>query len=189
MRLVAVHATAAFLTVGMFAAAPHMAAPRAAEVPPGLLTGWMAEFSASDTGGRVLDVRFVDAAGAECGLGAFHGRVVVLNFFATWCAPCRDEMPSLDRIAERLAGDVAVVGIATDPEGPELYLPFLAELDIDAIAVLGDPRLVAYKALEVPGLPATLVLDRQGREVGRLGGPAEWDSPEAEALLRHLIGG
>ena len=159
----------------------------AAEFPPGLLTRSVENFVVSDPGRPAPDFRFVDAAGAERGLEEYRGRVVVLNFFATWCAPCRDEMPSLDRLAERLAGDLAVVGIATDPEGPALYVPFLAELGVDDIAVLGDPRLESYKALKVPGLPATLVLDRQGREFGRLGGPAQWDSEEAEALLHHVI--
>lgn len=115
-----------------------------------------------------------------------EGRPAVVNFWATWCAPCREEMPSLARLHEALGEEVAVVLVATGRNDPEAAAAFLEEVGAEALLDLRDPEGLLGREAAVRGLPTTLVLDAEGREVARLQGIAEWDSPEALALLRAL---
>jgi len=135
----------------------------------------------------LIDTPFRDADGGEVRLADFAGRIVVVNFWATWCPPCRHEMPSLDRLAEAMAAeDVEVVTISNDIGGPEKPIAFFAETGLDTLAVYHDPARQMAREAGILGLPVTLVLDREGREIGRLVGDAEWDSPSAQAILRRL---
>jgi thiol-disulfide isomerase/thioredoxin len=157
---------------------------------PWLLTaGSAAAFNFAPTdAGPVPEVTFLDGQDREQRLADYRGRVVVLNLWATWCVPCRREMPSLDRLQSKLGGtDLAVLAVSLDRGEREQIVAFYDELGISNLAVLRDPSASLGRALRAPGLPTTLVIDRQGEEVGRVLGDAEWDGPAAVELLETLI--
>jgi thiol-disulfide isomerase/thioredoxin len=132
---------------------------------------------------------FTDGTGAPRSLADWRGRVVLVNLWATWCAPCVEEMPALDRIAARLGGaDFDVVAIAVDRQGDAVVRPFLEKLRLSRLALYLDSSNAVVRVLGAPGLPVSVMLDREGRELGRVLGAAEWDSPAFEALLRRAIG-
>ncbi len=131
---------------------------------------------------------FKDADGRPVTLAAFRGRVVLLNFWATWCAPCIREMPSLDRLQAKLKGEgLEVVAVSEDFAGLDLVGPFFERLKLENLAIFLDSDGALGKEFGIAGLPTTLLIDREGRVVGGLEGPAEWDSDEAIALIRHYL--
>ena len=136
----------------------------------------------------VSALTFQDRDGVAKSLADFKGRVVLLNIWATWCVPCRAEMPALDRLQARLGGpDFEVVALSIDRKGIDVVKPFYAELGLTSLGIYIDQSGNAAHALETVGVPTTLLIDRKGRELGRKLGPAEWDKPEAESLIRHAI--
>ena len=137
----------------------------------------------------VPELAFFDGTGNEVSLADFRGEVVVLNLWATWCAPCRHEMPSLDRLQARFGGNgLEVIALSLDRGDIAKVRDFFEELGISSLALYHDPEGRAGRALGAPGLPTTVVIDRSGQEVGRLLGPAEWDSDEAIAVIEALVG-
>ena len=124
---------------------------------------------------------------ATVSLADFQGKVVLVNVWATWCAPCVVEMPSLDNL-ERLRGgeDFAVVPISLDRTMEEIET-FYDRMELTDLPIIHDPNYTSNAALELPGLPTSILYDRNGREVARLPGEAYWDSPEALALIDYLI--
>jgi thiol-disulfide isomerase/thioredoxin len=136
----------------------------------------------------VPDGRFVDADGQTVDLADFRGKVVLLNFWATWCGPCKREMPDLDRLQAKLGGErFQVVALSSDRQGPAVVGPFYDELGVGHLTVFNDRRGAVQRAFGVFGLPTTVLIDPQGRELGRLVGPADWGSPEAQALVERAI--
>lgn len=134
------------------------------------------------------DLAFEDAAGNPLTLEDFRGKVVVLNLWATWCGPCRREMPSLDRLqAEYGPQGLYVLPLSLDRGELGQIQTFYDEVGIQNLKIYRDPKGAASRALGAFGLPTTVVLDRDGREVGRVLGPAEWDGKEASATLRALL--
>lgn len=132
---------------------------------------------------------FTDAGGQRLSLDAFKGRTVLLNLWATWCAPCRKEMPSLDRLQAKMGGpEFQVVALSIDRGGLAPVRAFFGELGLEHLAIYLDPPNASTQALNVVGIPTTLLIDGEGREVGRATGPAEWDSPEMKALIRQGMG-
>ncbi|MEM9762955.1 MAG: TlpA disulfide reductase family protein [Pseudomonadota bacterium] len=130
---------------------------------------------------------FVDGDGQDLTLADFEGRVVLLNIWATWCAPCREEMPTLDALQARLGGpDFHVLPLSIDRAGLDPVRRFYDEIGIRHLGMYLAEDIRAMHAFAVIGLPTTLLIDRQGRERGRLTGPAEWDSPEAVAQIQSL---
>ena len=126
--------------------------------------------------------------GKEATMDAFAGKVVVLNLWATWCAPCREEMPSLDRLQARFADqDVVVLALSVDRAGPERVRGSSTRSASSTCTSTATPKAAATRALKVPGLPATLLVDRQGREAGRVLGIAQWDGPAAVVAVERLL--
>jgi thiol-disulfide isomerase/thioredoxin len=155
-----------------------------AGAPP--LSGEMAKFEL--TGRQLPPISFAAADGKAVSLKDFAGRVVLLNLWATWCAPCVKEMPTLDRLQAALGGSAfEVVTLSSDRTGIAVVARFLSERKLDRLTPYLDQKGEATRALDVAGLPTTLLIDVEGREIGRLEGPAEWDSPEAKALMRYYI--
>ena len=136
---------------------------------------------------RPLDIRFMDADGRERTLTEFRGALVLVNLWATWCAPCLREMPALDRLQGRLGGpDFTIVALSQDRGGMAAVAPFWAAAGLENLTPFIDKDMAAGRRINARGLPTTLLVDRQGREIARLEGPAEWDSPEVVAYLAGL---
>ncbi|MBN9218500.1 MAG: TlpA family protein disulfide reductase [Mesorhizobium sp.] len=135
----------------------------------------------------VPEISFEDAEGGRRTLAEFSGKAVLLNIWATWCAPCRKEMPTLDRLQAKLGGpDFEVVALSID-RSPDMVKQFFTEIGIAHLALNIDTSSKAMFALGVFGLPTTLLIDSKGMEVGRLIGPAEWDAPEMVAFIRRHV--
>ncbi len=135
------------------------------------------------------DVRFVDGEGRDRALVDFKGKVVLLNVWATWCVPCRKEMPTLDRLQSILGGaDFQIVALSIDRQGLDVVRKFYGDIGIKHLAMYVDRGGRAVRDLSAAGLPTTLLIDRAGREIGRLVGPAEWDAPGMVAFIRRQIG-
>ena len=135
-------------------------------------------------------IRFMHGSEQPVGLDAFRGKVVLMNLWATWCAPCRKEMPALDRLQGMLGGkDFEVVAVSLDRAGAGPSKKFLDEIGVKNLKLYIEPSARLGAELKAIGLPATLLIDREGREIGRLVGPAEWDHADAQALVKAAIGG
>ncbi len=138
----------------------------------------------------VPEIRFTDEKGRPLTPAEFRGRTILLNIWATWCPPCRKEMPTLDRLQAKLGGpDFEVVPVSIDQGDFALFLieEFFREIGVKHLRIYIDTTGQAASKVGSIGLPVTLLIDREGRELGRLIGGAEWDSPEAIALIeRHL---
>ena len=155
----------------------------------GLNRGEMAAFLINPAPPAMPAVTFQDAGGKVVALDSWRGKVVLLNLWATWCVPCRKEMPQLDKLKADLGGkDFDVIALSSDRGGLEKPRKFWADAGIKSLGLYTDSN-DAQHALSVIGLPTTLLIDRTGHEIGRLVGPAEWASPEAKALLQAAIKG
>ncbi len=131
---------------------------------------------------------FVDGAGAAFGNEVFKGKVTLLNLWATWCVPCRKEMPELSQLQKDLGGaDFQVVELSEDLKGYGPSFKFLQSVKAEGLTLYADEKGAALDALRGPGLPLTLLLNREGKEVGRLIGPAPWAGDEAKGILRAVI--
>ncbi len=131
---------------------------------------------------------FTRGAEETVSLRDFKGEVVLVNFWATWCAPCVAEMPALNRLHGDLASQgFRVIAISQDRRGLGVVQPFYDDLDLDAMGIYLDPKGIAAREFEIKGLPTTLLVDRRNRIIGMLQGPAEWDSEESKALMQFYL--
>lgn len=131
---------------------------------------------------------FQNADGKALTLADFKGKTILLNLWATWCAPCRKEMPALDRLQAALGSDkFEVVALSLDKDGAEKAKKFLADINVTKLELYIDPTAKEGFNLKPVGLPTTFLIDGEGREIGRLAGPAEWDSEAAKTLIREAI--
>jgi thiol-disulfide isomerase/thioredoxin len=134
------------------------------------------------------EISFIQDNGSAGLLSDYRGKVVLLNFWATWCAPCRKEMPNLSALQSTLGGDdFTVITIATGPNPPAKITAFFNDIGIDNLPAHRDPRQALAREMRVLGLPATILLDRHGQEIARLLGDANWHSDSALAIIQSLI--
>lgn len=144
-------------------------------------------FHPQATEAGTAEFQLADGAGTMT-LAEYQGKVVVLNFWATWCAPCRKEMPHLSQLQSELGGsDFEVVTIATGRNSPKGIKKFFEEIGVDNLPRHQDPRQKLAAEMAVFGLPITVILDAQGREIARLRGDADWASDSAFAVVRALL--
>jgi thiol-disulfide isomerase/thioredoxin len=149
----------------------------------------MAALKLLDPPRAVPAITFTDADGTPYGLDKFAGRGVVLNLWATWCAPCVAELPSLAALARALGeAHVVVLPLSSDRGGAAVVRRFYEERGIVGLGVWLDPKGAAEGALKIRGVPTTLLIDAAGRERARLEGAADWAAPDAQATIRHLLG-
>jgi thiol-disulfide isomerase/thioredoxin len=153
-----------------------------------LSQGHMAAFVFKKEPEALPELRFQDANGVEKTLADWRGKVVLVNLWATWCAPCRKEMPALDQLQKELGSSkFEVLAISIDRTGLAGSRKFLDETGVKNLALYADPTTKLSSLLKAVGLPVTVLIDAQGREVGRLVGPAEWDSEDAKRLIRAVV--
>lgn len=134
------------------------------------------------------EIQFEGGDGQQHALSGFRGKVLLLNIWATWCGPCRREMPTLNRLQAELGGpDFEVMALSIDRAGTDVVRKFYAEVGVTHLAMYIDNSGKAARELGAVGLPTTLLIDREGREIGRLVGPAEWDAPEMVAFIRNHL--
>ena len=136
----------------------------------------------------VPELRFNDADGRAHTLADFRGKLVLLNIWATWCEPCREEMPALDRLQAKLGGErFQVVALSVDQQDPAIARRFYAETGIKALPLYIDPTAKAAFTVDAAGLPASLLINRLGWEIGRHLGAVKWDDAEVVERLRRAI--
>lgn len=164
---------------------PGAGQPSALDRSQSLLVGEMKKFQYAHLGSGAPAISF-ELDGERLKLADFRGRAVLVNIWATWCAPCLEELPSLDALQGRLGDeDFEVVAIAADPRGPAAARAFFDRLDIVNLKLYADPTLAFASAVGgADVMPISILYDTSGREVGRLVGGADWASPEAVRLVR-----
>jgi len=132
---------------------------------------------------------FTDAKEREYSLADFEGRYVLLNFWATWCAPCREEMPTINALQQEFGGeDFEVVALAIGRNSLDGIRKFFKDTGVDALDIYLDPQQAVAREMSVIGLPISVLIDREGREIARLTGDADWYSDSARAIVAELIG-
>jgi thiol-disulfide isomerase/thioredoxin len=158
-----------------------------------LAHGEVAALAVAHTPFRVPDLAFKDAAGHERTLADWRGRTVLVNLWATWCVPCRREMPALDGLEAKLGGpNFDVVAINIDTRDPQKPLNFLRDAGVTHLAYYADPSAKVFQDLKAAGkafgMPTTLIVDRSGCEIGEMAGPAEWASQDGVKLVSAALG-
>jgi thiol-disulfide isomerase/thioredoxin len=179
-----------FAIAGLLAIWGGIAAPSnlAAEDGPPRFDGTMGQFTLIEPLRPAPQTPLTDAKGRAVTLADFKGKVVLVNFWATWCAPCVREMPALDALQAKLGREKFVIlAVSLDRLGFPKIGPFLERIRVTRLTVLLDRNRKLYGKVGGQGLPTTLLLDHQGRVRGYLEGPAEWDGAAAEALVRYYL--
>ncbi len=153
-----------------------------------LSQGAMRKFTFLDAPRPVPELRIAVAGGQPTSLAAWRGRLLLLNVWASWCAPCREEMPALDRLQKELGGEkFEVVALSLDRKGAEASKKFLDETKATSLKLYVDASAKQGTVLKIVGMPTTILINKEGQELGRLSGPAEWDSPDAKKLIEAAL--
>jgi thiol-disulfide isomerase/thioredoxin len=158
-----------------------------------LVHGEIAALNLASKPAPLPSLSFEGPAGKSLTLADFHGRDVLFNLWATWCVPCRQEMPALDRLEAKLGGQSFEV-VAVNIDTVRLHRPkaFLDEIGVKSLGFYSDSTADVFQVLKqdgkVLGLPTTILIGKDGCEIGTMSGPAQWDSDEAVALVKALKG-
>jgi len=203
LRLVSAAATVVILAVlaGIYGIVHLRGNPGAAACRPAVETaqrlaplvhGEVAALTVAQTAFQVPDLSFKDAEGHDRSLKDWRGRTVLLNLWATWCVPCRREMPALDALEGKLGGaGFEVVAVNIDTRDPHKPLAFLKDVGIKKLAYYSDQSAHVYEDLKTAGkafgMPTTMLIDRAGCEIGTMAGPAEWASDDGVKLVSAAI--
>ena len=147
----------------------------------------LGEFIPAATPQPAPELSFTDADGKPVFLADFKGQFVLLNLWATWCQPCLKEMPSLIALQSRLGSTLTVLAVSEDRVGAELVKPFVEKHDLGKLRIYLDPKSIATHAFSARGLPTSLLIDGDGKVLGRVEGAAEWDSDKMRAVLAKLM--
>jgi thiol-disulfide isomerase/thioredoxin len=151
-------------------------------------SGAMAAFVKKAAPAPLPDIKFQDTSGKDVTLSSFKGKTVLLNLWATWCLPCREEMPALDRLQQTLGSDkFEVVVLSLDRQGLDASRKFLDDVKAHAVKLYTDATTKQGLALKLVGMPTTILINKDGLEVGRLAGPAKWDSEDAKKLIEAAM--
>lgn len=189
-------AIAAWFYLGNAAQATScIAQPAAAQIIDAAATGQLAALNGTGEGRGYADMAFKDAAGADMTIADFKGKALLVNFWASWCVPCREEMPALDAVATEYNSErfmVLPINLDIGSGGQEKAQTFLDEGQFQNLPLYADSSFSAFERLKreavAIGLPATLLLDAEGCELAVLQGPAEWHSRDGKAVVEALIG-
>jgi len=165
--------------------------PLAASLDP-LVKGEVAAFQVAEAPDDLSGLAFTGADGQPMTLADFKGKVALVNLWATWCAPCRREMPALDRLAGALGGDdFSVVPVSIDIGERQKPEAFLKQIGVENLPLYTDRTTDIFESLKsrglAIGLPVTLLLDRNGCTLGHINGPAEWDSEDGKRLIEAAL--
>ncbi|MFK8033443.1 MAG: TlpA family protein disulfide reductase [Hyphomicrobiales bacterium] len=157
------------------------------------IQGEVAAVQLADSPGYVGNLAFKSPEGSDVTLADWNGKTLVFNLWATWCAPCRAEMPALSKLQEELGSEeFEVLTVNIDSRGPERPLAFLEEVNISNLPLYADQTTDIFNNLKKQGLafgmPTTLIVDKNGCQIAHLSGPAHWDSDDAKALVAAAMG-
>jgi thiol-disulfide isomerase/thioredoxin len=191
LAVAAVYGIAGFARNPAAAAECRAASDTAKRLAP-LARGEVAAITVTERPASIPALAFRDASGAERSLADWRGRTVLLNLWATWCVPCRKEMPALDALQGKLGGpDFEVVAVNIDTRDADKPKTWLKETGVTRLAYYADPRAKVFQDLKAVGrafgMPTTLLIDPQGCELGYLAGPAEWASEDAVRLVEAAL--
>ena len=156
-----------------------------------LVRGEVAALTLASTPNQLGRIAFDNASGLKTTVASFAGKTILLNLWATWCVPCRAEMPALDKLQAQLGSDrFGVVPIDIDTVRLDKPRAFLKEIGATSLPYYADNTADILQSLKqneaIVGLPTTILIDRDGCEIGTMAGPAQWDSPDAKALIERL---
>ncbi|MFI5002319.1 MAG: TlpA family protein disulfide reductase [Reyranellales bacterium] len=170
-------------------ASAFLALPALADVGPDLLKGTVAKFQLAKAPKPLPELEFLDDYDKPLKFSQFKGKALLVNFWATWCAPCVKEMPSLDRLQGTMGKDkFLVLPLSLDGPTKSKVVPFYKARNLAALGIYFDKGRKIMQALDVSILPTSILVDPAGREIGRLEGDADWEKPEAVALMKAAAG-
>jgi thiol-disulfide isomerase/thioredoxin len=163
-------------------------APETSTAKPAEPVATMAAFVKKPEPLPLPDITIQDTNGNDVKLSSFKGKTILLNLWATWCQPCREEMPALNRLQQELGGDkFEVVALSLDRGGLEASRKFLDEVNAHDVHLYTDASMKQGLELKLVGMPTSILINKDGLEVGRLAGPAEWDSDAAKKLIEQAM--